>query len=128
MTIKERIQGYLFKLELEHEQVDEQTWIIHDQEAGLNQVVVCAEEPLVVIRVKVMRLPEHKRPQLFEDLLRLNATDLVHGAYALENEDIILVDTLEIQTLDLEEFQASVEAVGLALAQHYPLLAKYMTD
>ncbi|NJL73213.1 MAG: YbjN domain-containing protein [Candidatus Competibacteraceae bacterium] len=52
--------------------------------------------------------------------------DLVHGAYALEGDNVILIDTLEFETMDLEEFQASLDAVGLALAQHYPLLAKYM--
>jgi hypothetical protein len=30
--------------------------------------------------------------------------------------------------MDLGEFQASMDAIGMALAQHYPLLAKYMTD
>ena len=28
-------------------------------------------------------------------------------------------------TMDLEEFQASLDSTGLALAQHYPRLAKY---
>jgi hypothetical protein len=128
VTIREKIQAYLLKLELKNEQADEHTWIIHDDEAGLNQVVVYAEEPLVVVRVKVMQVPQRNRALLFEDLLRLNAADLVHGAYALENDNIILIDTLECETMDLGEFQASMDAIGMALAQHYPLLAKYMTD
>jgi hypothetical protein len=27
--------------------------------------------------------------------------------------------------MDYEEFQASLDAIGLALAQHYPILSKY---
>jgi hypothetical protein len=128
VTIREKIQAYLLELKLGNEQVDEHTWIIHDDEAGLSQVVVYAEQSLVVIRVKVMRIPQRDRARLFEDLLRLNAADLVHGAYALENDDIILVDTLESESMELAEFQASMDAIGMALAQHYPLLAKYMKD
>lgn len=128
MTIKEKIQGYLRKLELDFEEVGDNTWLIRDDEAGLNHVIVYAEEPLVIIRVKVMGVPSKNREHLFEDLLRLNGEDLVHGAYALEGDNVILLDTLEHESMDLEEFQASLDAVGLALAQHYPLLAKYMNS
>jgi hypothetical protein len=72
-----------------------------------------------------MEAPAAGRDKLFEELLRLNATDMVHGAYALDGKNLIIVDTLEADTLDIEEFQASVEAIGLALAQHYRILSKY---
>jgi hypothetical protein len=35
------------------------------------------------------------------------------------------VDTLEADTLDIEEFEASIDAIGLALAQHYRTLSRY---
>ncbi len=41
--------------------------------------------------------------------------------------NIILVDTLEFETMDIEDFQASLDAVGLALAQHSPVLSQYRT-
>ena len=50
---------------------------------------------------------------------------MVHGAYAIENDSVILIDSLEFPTMDLEEFQASLDSTGLALAQHYPRLSKY---
>ncbi|HUX21184.1 MAG TPA: YbjN domain-containing protein, partial [Spirochaetia bacterium] len=82
-------------------------------------------EPLVTIRVIVMPAPEENREEFFETLLRLNATDLIHGAYGLSEESVVLIDTLQYATMDLEEFQASLDAIGLALAQHYPILSKY---
>jgi len=87
-------------------------------------VVVFAEDSLVTIRAKVMELPKEHRSELYEDLLRLNA-DMVHGAYAIEEDHVILFDTLEYDTMDFEEFQASLDAIGLALAQHYPKLSTY---
>jgi hypothetical protein len=51
---------------------------------------------------------------------------MIHGAYALEQNNVVLVDTLESETMDLEEFRASLEAIGLALAQHYPRLSQYL--
>jgi hypothetical protein len=50
---------------------------------------------------------------------------MVHGAYALENNNVIIIDTLELDTMDIEELQASLDAIGLAVAQHYPILSKF---
>jgi len=82
-------------------------------------------EPLVILRVKVMELPARGREALYEKLLRLNAEELVHGAYALEGDNVILIDTLEAASLDLEELRASCEAIGLALAEHYKVLGEF---
>lgn len=125
MTIKERIEGYMINLSLTFEQVGENIWVISDEEKGLAHVIVFAEESLVTVRAKVMAIPAEHKERFYEDLLRLN-TEMVHGAYALEEDHVILVDTLEYATMDLEEFQASLDAVGLALAQHYPRLSRYM--
>lgn len=125
MISKERLEGYMTKLSLTYEEVGELTWIIRDEEKGLENVVVAATDPLVMIRVKVMEIPAEDREAFFEELLRLNATDVVHGAYALDGNDVLLVETLEGETMDIEELQASLDAIGLALVQHYRQLSKY---
>jgi hypothetical protein len=70
--------------------------------------------------MKVMDLPESSAGdmELFRTLLELNATDLVHGAYGLEERELILSDTLELETLDFLELQASIESMQLAAAGH----------
>lgn len=125
MKSTEKINGYLIDLALSYEEVGENTWLINDDEKGLKNLVVMLSEPLVVIRVKVMERPAGEREKFYEELLRLNAEDLLHGAYALEGDSVILIDTLELETMDLEEFRASIEAIGLALIQHYKLLSGY---
>ena len=81
--------------------------------------------PLVILRIHVMEVPAAGKEKLFEELLRLNATDMVHGAYAVDGKNVIIIDTLEADTMDLEEFEASIDAIGLALAQHYRPLSQY---
>ena len=126
MTIKEKIEGYLINLGITFEEVDSSTWIINDDEKGLERVIIIAEDPLVLFRVKVMDMPQKNRSEFLEKLLRLNASDLIHCAYAVDEEsNIVLVDTMQAATLDLEEFQATLDAIGLALAQHYPILSAY---
>ncbi|HUX11523.1 MAG TPA: YbjN domain-containing protein [Spirochaetia bacterium] len=119
-----KIEGYLINSSITHQEIDDNIWLINDAEKGLGNVVVLSQDSLVTIRAKVMELPKERRPELYEELLRLNA-DMVHGAYAIEEDHVILLDTLEYDTMDFEEFQASLDAIGLALAQHYPKLSKY---
>lgn len=125
MADSAKIENFLLSLSLTYEEVDDQTWVIDDDERGLENVVVMLADPVVIIRVKVMAVPAARREQFFEQLLRLNQSDMIHGAYALEGDDVILLNTLVRETLDLEEFQATLDAIGLALAQHYRMLAKY---
>jgi hypothetical protein len=123
--MKDKIEGYLIHLSMTYEEVGDHIWLINDEEKGLGHVVVFSEDSLVTIRAKIMEIPKENKIQFFEQLLRLNASDMVHGAYALENNDVIIIDTLELDTMDIEEFQASLDAIGLAVAQHYPILSKF---
>ena len=100
-------------------------WLITADDKGLENVVVALNDPLVVIRVKVMNVPTKNKEAFFEQLLRLNATDLVHGAYAIDDNSVILIDPLEGDTMEKEEFEASLDAIGMALTQHYPKLKAY---
>lgn len=125
MAESAKIEGFLLSLSLTYETVDDTTWVIDDEEKGLENVLVMLADPVVIIRVNVMAIPNRQREEFFEQLLRLNESDMIHGAYALEGDEVILLNTLVGATLDLEEFQATLDAIGLALAQHYRKLAKY---
>ena len=123
---KQRITGFLNTLGLSYDAVGENAWVIQDEEKGLENVVVLYEEPIVIIRVRVTKVPAERPCALFEELLRLNASEMTHGAYGLEDDSIILLNTLVSATVDLEEFQASLDSMSLSVAQHYPVLAKYL--
>ena len=123
-SVREKLESFFINLQLTYEEVGENMWLISDDENNVGYVVVYAQEELVTLRAKVMEVPSENREKYFEELLRLNA-EMVHGAYAIEEDSVILIDSLVAPTMDLEEFQASLDSTGLALAQHYPKLAKY---
>ena len=70
--------------------------------------------------MKLMDLPETlaSEMELYRTLLELNATDVVHGAYGIEEGELILSDTLELETLDFHELRASMESIELAATGH----------
>jgi hypothetical protein len=125
MISRDRVESYLVKLSLTFQEAGPSTWIVRDGDKGIENLFVSLTDSLVVFRVNVMELPAAGREKLFEQLLRLNASDMVHGAYAVDGQSVVIVDTLEAETMDLEEFQASIDAIGLALAQHYRVLAPW---
>jgi hypothetical protein len=43
----------------------------------------------------------------------------VHGAYGIENGEVILSDTLELENLQFSEFRASLESLTLAVVSHW---------
>ena len=100
-------------------------WLLRSPEDS--EVVVHYAPPVVILRVRVMELPasEPRRGELFRQLLEYNARDLVHGSYGLEGDHVVLTDTLELENLDFNEFEASFESMILALAQHLGALATY---
>jgi CesT_Tir_1 len=81
----------------------------------------------VILRVAVMTLPAGagKQAELCRQLLEYNARDLVHGAYGLEGDRVVLVDTLELENLDFAAFEASFDSLTLALATHLGALTPY---
>ena len=120
-----KIEQYLIDMMLSYQQLGENIWLLDDEEHSLQGVAVMLSEPLVIVRVEVMDAPRQNPVELYARLLELNATDLIHGAYALENGKIVLIDTLEYDTLDYGDFRATLDAISLALTQHYPILSKY---
>jgi hypothetical protein len=124
----DRIERYLVAMAMTYERISEDVWVINDPDKGLNQIVLFVDESLLTVRTKVMGYPADDSEvclNLFKELLQLNC-DLVHGAYAIEDDFIILMDTLELDTMDMEELQASLDAISLAVAEHYDRLKKYL--
>ena len=120
-----KIEEYLIDLMYTHREVEPNFWLLEDPEHGLDGVAVIYADPLVIIRVQVMDAPQENRLEFFTKLLELNASDLFHGAYGLDKEKVVLIDTLEYDSLDYSEFRGALDALGLALTQHYPVLSAY---
>jgi hypothetical protein len=120
-----KIEDFLIELGVSYEEIGPSTWLVEDIEKGLPKIVVSLADPVVLIRADVMKAPAERREAFFAELLKLNSDDLLHGAYALDGDEVVLVDTLEYAGMDKSEFQASLDAMGFALAEHYPLLAPF---
>ena len=126
MVTREDVESYLLRTGLDHHEISEGMWLAEGNGDGAG-IVIHYSPPLVVFRLKVMDLPadEPRCAALFRRLLQLNATDLVHAAYGLEQGDVILTESLEAENLDFNEFQATLDSFQMALASHFDALSDY---
>ncbi|HEX2187416.1 MAG TPA: CesT family type III secretion system chaperone [Longimicrobiaceae bacterium] len=127
MLTREDVESYLLRTELSYDEVEEGLFVVQMDEDGGARLVVNHSPPVLVFRLKVLDVPKDqaKCSELYRRLLELNGTDLVHAAYALEGSDVILSETLELENLDFNEFQATVDSFQLALASHLEVLSPY---
>ena len=130
MLTREDIEGFLDRLSAEgvsYEEIEQGLWIVRPGGNLELDVVVHYSPPVVLLRVKVMEVPidDGRCADLNRRLLELNANDLVHGAYGISQDSIVLTEALELEHLDYEEFLAAYEGMTLALASHLRELTSY---
>jgi hypothetical protein len=121
MATRDEIEHYLIQMEYPFESIEPHMWMIRDTA----NVIVTYEPPLVLFRMKLMELPKERREDFFKLLLELNASHMLHGAYGIEGDNVVLIDTLQSEHLDFNEFQSSLDALLLASTQDYPKLKAF---
>jgi hypothetical protein len=119
MLTRDDLESYLIRMDLEYEEIAEGMYLVRSREEQL-PIVVNHSPPLVVLRLKVMDLPETEASleDLYRTLLQLNASDVVHGAYGIEEGELVLGLSLQLESLDYGEFQAALESLQMAASSH----------
>jgi Tir chaperone family protein CesT len=123
MKSAEDVESYLMRMGVVYETIKPGIWLVKLDGSAL---IVSIAGPVVAFRLKIMDLPRSGREELYRTLLQLNTTDMVHGAFGLEGETVVVVHALELENLDLNEFQAVVDDMSMASAKHHPNLARFV--
>ena len=126
MRSREDIEAYLLRAGHPFEEVAEATWVVRDVEAHGAHVVVKVDEGIVLFRMKVLELDDkYDRPALYERLLRLNATEMLNGAYGIAEGDVVITCALRAENLDFNEFQGVIDDFTMALGNHYETIKSF---
>ena len=119
MATKETIEKYLIHFDEPFEEIGDGMWVVRDDFDNIDDIIVWFDEPLIVFRVKLFELPKGDNGELYRFMLEKNSL-LTHGAYAIEGNNVIIVDTLETENLDYNEFEGSINSLAMAIVEHYP--------
>jgi Tir chaperone protein (CesT) family len=119
----EDLEGYLLRLERRFERAEDGTYLLS---MGTDRPLVALRvaAPVLVAQVDIGQAPadDVAGAVLFRKLLVLNATALVHAAYGIEGQKIVLSAALELKNLDLNELEAVLADLDMALANQVPTL------
>lgn len=114
------VQHYIQVLQLEIARADEteQILVLDAEERGIRHLVLDCEDDILVIEQFIMKL-RRADAEVYRTLLKINR-NLIHGALCLDEsgERVIFRDTLQLANLDLNELEASVNALSLMLAEN----------
>ncbi|WP_422887136.1 YbjN domain-containing protein [Nannocystis pusilla] len=126
MSHAETLESYMLRMELPHEKVSDDTWVVGPESHSGIRIVVRIDEPIVLYSSPIFavteRTPDHLG--LFRRLLEFNDTTL-HCAYALDGDQILLTGAHQLADLDFSEFQAMVEDMAMALDGHLEQLTPW---
>jgi hypothetical protein len=122
MKSAEDIESYLLRMGVPYETIKPGLWLVKIDGSSL---AVSIAGPVVAFRLKVMEVPRSGREELYRTLLSLNTTEMVHGAFGLESETVVMIHALELENLDLNEFQAVVDDMSMAVAKHHASLSRF---
>jgi hypothetical protein len=122
-----KIKDYLMELDLKitSENEAEELVIVEDPDNGIQNLVIDCEPPIVVLEQIIMPLAKDDC-DFYKRLLQMNR-ELVHGAFILDEEAkyVSYRDTLQLENLDMNELEGSIQSLSLALAEYGSELLAY---
>ncbi len=115
-----KVKNYLFDLgfTLQTEDEAESLVVITDEDKGISNLLIDCEDDILILEQFIFSLQEVDA-KILQRLLQINRT-IVHGALVLddEGERVIFRDTLQLENLDRNELEASINSISLMMAEY----------
>jgi len=124
----EKVKDYIMDMgfAISHEEPQEELVVIDDDERGIKNLVIDCEGSILIIEQVIIPMPKESS-DFCKRILQINRT-LVHGAFVLDEEGTTLLfrDTLQLENLDRNELEGSIDALSLGLAEYASELVSFV--
>jgi hypothetical protein len=119
MSNFEKVKSYLADMGflIVYEDQAEELVIVENEERGIKNLILDCEEGLLIIEQLLFEI-HGESLEMYKTLLQKNR-DMVHGAFAIDSEgkNLLFRDTLQLDNLDANELDASINALELMLSE-----------
>ncbi len=123
----DKVKDYLLDLEyhIVSENAEEELVVIEKEEDGISNVIIDCEDSIVIIEGLLFEMSAGTEA-IFKSLLMKNR-EVVHGAFCLDEsgKKVIYRDTLQLENLDLNELEASLNSLKLLLSEYSSELIEF---
>lgn len=116
----DKVKKFLFELgfDIQSEDTEEGIVVITDEDQGISHLIIDCEGEILVFEQFIFKLKSPDDSKVLKKLLQINR-NLVHGALVLDEEDrIIYRDTLQLENMDQNEIEATINSIGLMMAEY----------
>lgn len=124
ITNFEKIQNYTMDLgyDINLQDAEDGTLVISNESEGIVNLVIGIADPILIMEQHLIDLKDISKADLVE-LLQKNR-DIIHGAFALDETGTKLLfrDTLQLENLDFNEFEGSLNSLSLLLSEYFERL------
>ena len=120
ITHFEKVKNFLEELEfhLQSEDAEEELVVVTDEDKGISHLMIDCEGEVLLLEQYIFQLKDPNDSAVLRRLLEINL-NIVHGALALADDNrVIFRDTLQLENLDRNELESSINSVGLMMAEH----------
>ena len=122
-----KVQGYLLDLDFNILNENEEDGIFWDEkeDAGIQNLVLGCMDPILIMEQFLFEI-KNESLEIFKSLLTKNR-DIIHGAFVLDEtgKKVIFRDTLQLENLDLNELEGSINSLSLLLSEYSEELIKF---
>lgn len=123
----QKVRDYILDLgyDISHSNEEDNVLVVNDPSSGLNNLVIGVADPLVIFEQFIFEC-KTENALIFKSLLQKNR-DIIHGAFVLDEEGdkVIFRDTLQVENLDMNEIEATINSLSLLLSEYSDELIRF---
>lgn len=92
--------------------------VIEKESFGIKNLIIGVAHPILIMEQFIFKATKPNEA-MFKALLQKNR-DIIHGAFVLDEtgERVIFRDTLQLENLDINELEASLNSLSLLLSEY----------
>jgi len=125
-TYYEKVKDYLLELDFDivQENAEEEVFWVESEEAAISNLVIGVADPILIMEQYICEIAQPSE-EIYKNLLVKNR-DIIHGAFTLDEsgKNLLFRDTLQIENLDLNELEGSINSLSLLLSEYMDELIK----
>ncbi len=126
-TYFDLVKSYVLRLNIAitYENSDENIIVINCERNGINNLILGIATPILIMEQHIFDI-KSPSTEIYMELLKKNR-DIVHGAFVLDatGQKVIFRDTLQVENLDLNEFEATLNSLSLVLSEYSEHIINY---
>ncbi len=93
-------------------------FVIEKENFGIKNLIIGVAYPILIMEQFIFKV-NNPSDHIFKSLLQKNR-DIIHGAFVLDEsgERVIFRDTLQLENLDINELEGSLNSLSLLLSEY----------